>query len=102
MQQNNDIAKARPYTGIGSGSTLPPKNSTEVTTERSLEEWRERITDQHICWLVVRLIHCKFHWLTKSGEWDKRQKMAAAWSDREVAYQSARQVSGLLYCYDRG
>lgn len=64
--------------------------------------WRERITDQHVCWLVVRLVHCKFHWLTLEGGWDKRQKMAAAWTEREEAYQAARQTSGLLYCYDRG
>jgi hypothetical protein len=81
---------------------MPPAAPCTITTQRTLDEWRERITDQHVCWLVVRLIHCKFGWLTVDGKWDKRQRMAAAWSEREDAYQAARTVSGLLYCYDRG
>jgi hypothetical protein len=93
---------SRAYTGPGLGSTPAVKTSLANPPQRALEEWRERITDQHVCWLVVRLIHCKFHWLTPEGGWDKRQKMAGAWGEREDAYQAARATSGLLYCYDRG
>lgn len=102
MQQQSNGASQRPYTGPGIGSTPAPQHRAAVTTERNLDQWRERITDQHVCWLVVRLVHCKFHWLTLEGGWDKRQKMAAAWTEREEAYQAARTTSGLLYCYDRG
>lgn len=102
MQQQSTGAQSRPYTGPGIGSVPAPQHRAAVTTERNLDMWRERITDQHVCWLVVRLVHCKFHWLTLEGGWDKRQKMAAAWTEREEAYQAARQTSGLLYCYDRG
>jgi hypothetical protein len=102
MQSNETAPRARPYAGPGPGSTVPPTQAFTCDTERNLDQWRERITDQHVCWLVVRLIHCKFHWLTLTGDWDKRQKMAAAWGEREQAYQAARKVNGLLYCYDRG
>lgn len=102
MPETAPTAAPRPYTGPGVGSTLPPVPTVTITTQRNLEEWRERITDQHICWLVVRLIHCKFAWLTVDARWDKRQRQAAAWSERDEAYVAARAVSGLIYCYDRG
>jgi hypothetical protein len=102
MPDAPQAAAQRPYSGPGPGSTVAPCANITITTERTLDQWRERITDQHVCWLVVRLIHCKFAWLTVDSKWDKRQRMAAAWSEREDAYQAARQVNGLLYCYDRG
>lgn len=92
---------ARPYTGQGPGSVKPRALPGAASTDRSLSEWLERCTDEKVCWLVVRLIHCKFNWLTPSGEWVKKQKDAAAWTEREDAYTAARQATGLLYCYDR-
>ena len=99
-EPNTQTAPNKPEPQRGREMPAPPR--VTINTDRNLEIWRERIADEHICWLVVRLIHCKFGWLTVDGQWDRRQKMAAAWSEREEAYQAARSVNGLLYCYDRG
>ena len=66
-----------------------------------LKEWIERQRDQTHCWMVLRLINCKLHWLKLDGQWTKKQHDAACWTGREQAYQSARDSSGLLYSYDR-
>lgn len=68
---------------------------------KDMKEWQERCTDQHTCWLVVRLVNCKFAWLKGDGAFGKRMSEAVCWTDRETAFQQARSNSGLLYCYDR-
>ena len=95
--------EARPYTGPGQGSakTSSGPGPSVITTDRTLKDWLDRCHDQPVAWLCVRLIHCKFYWLSIGGQWERNQRNAAAWREREDAYQAARQANGLLYCYDR-
>jgi len=80
---------------------------------KMLNEWIERQTDQTVCWMVLRLEKCKIVWLSLEGStltqtsygvvhWERKQKEALCWSDRESAYNQARANGGLLYRYDRG
>lgn len=112
MPETHVAPSARPYTGPGRGSAKPPTQpgpagsalhapACGATAQQPLSDWLDRCSDQPVAWLVVRLIHCKFYWLSISGEWRRSQRDAAAWREREEAYQAARVVSGLLYCYDR-
>lgn len=91
---------ARPTT-IGPGSSSTPRTTGSATSDRTLQDWQERCTDQSAAWLVVRLISCKFHWLRPDGQWSKKQREAAVWTEREDAYQQAQKSTGLLYLYDR-
>lgn len=79
---------------------------------QTLKEWRERCLDQSRCWMVMRLEKCKIVWLALDGSiitqgsgglnhWTRVQENALCWTDRESAYQQARQSGGLLYQFDR-
>ena len=102
MQNQTETGRdSRPYTAQGLGATAPTPLRGGTSTTQTLGDWVERCSDQPVCWMIVRLIHCKFNWLRPDGTWSKKQREAAAWREREEAYQAGRQVNGLLYCYDR-
>lgn len=78
------------------------KASGAPADPRALSSWRAKHSDEGSCFLVLRVIHCKIHWLDPDDKWQRSQKRARWWSDREEAYQQARTVGGLLYLYDEG
>lgn len=101
MHSSKSSQGPRPYSGTGPGASSPPPPTGSASTDRTLQEWCERCTDQTATWLVVRLIACKFAWLRPDGSWAKKQREAATWAEREEAYQQAQKSTGLLYLYDR-
>jgi len=69
---------------------------------KTIAEWEERSTDQPYTHAVIRLIHCRLrYWDAQAAQWVERISLATAYGDREEAYQTARQVGGLLFIYDR-
>lgn len=68
---------------------------------QTLQEWRERCSDQPVCFMVLRLEHLKIVWLTAGKKWTKKQQDGLCWSDRQAAYAEAQEAHGLLYMYDR-
>lgn len=72
-----------------------------ASSDQTLKDWRERCLNETACWMVLRLLRCKIHWLTPDGQWSQRQQDGAVWSDREQCYQQAQKSTGLLYLYDR-
>lgn len=101
MPDKNDSHGSRRPTTPGPGSSTPPPTSGATDSDTTLKEWCERQTDQSACWIVVRLIACKFAWLRPDGSWAKKQSEAATWNDREACYRQAQRSTGLLYLYDR-
>lgn len=67
-----------------------------------LSDWEERCTDQDSCYLIVRLEACRLRWYDQDGHaWTREFANATVWPVREDAYQTARQVGGLLNLYTR-